>query len=44
MDRLCLRAIVGLETAEMEAHFAELLGAETAARIFAEIRQELAAG
>jgi hypothetical protein len=35
---------LGLETAEMEAHFAELLGAETAARIFAEIRQELAGG
>ena len=33
---------LGLDTADMEAHFAELLGAETAKRIFAEIRQELA--
>jgi hypothetical protein len=29
---------LGLDTAEMEAHFGQLLGAETAARIFAEIR------
>ena len=28
---------LGLDTAEMEAHFAELLGAETSARIFTEI-------
>jgi hypothetical protein len=33
---------LGLDTAEMEAHFAELLGAETAARIFTEIKLELA--
>jgi len=32
---------LGLDTAEMEAHFAELLGAETAARIFTEIKPEL---
>jgi Glycosyl transferase family 2 len=32
---------LGLDTAEMEAHFAELLGAETAARIFTEIKREL---
>jgi hypothetical protein len=32
---------LGLDTAEMEAHFAELLGAETAARIFTEIKLEL---
>ena len=31
---------LGLDTADMEAHFAELLGAETAQRIYAEIRQE----
>ena len=29
---------LGLDTAEMEAHFAELLGAETCARILAEIK------
>jgi hypothetical protein len=33
---------LGLDTVEMEAHFAELLGAETAARIFGEIKNELA--
>jgi len=33
---------LGLDTAEMEAHFAEVLGAETAARIFSNIKQELA--
>jgi hypothetical protein len=32
---------LGLETVDMEAHFAELLGAETAQRIYAEIRQDL---
>ena len=32
---------LGLDTAEMEAHFAELLGAETSARIFTEIKLEL---
>ena len=33
---------LGLDTAEMEAHFAELLGSETSARIFTEIKMELA--
>jgi Glycosyl transferase family 2 len=33
-----------LDTTEMEAHFAELLGAETSARIFAQIKRELATG
>jgi Glycosyl transferase family 2 len=32
---------LGLDTAEMEAHFAELLGAETSAKIFTEIKMEL---
>lgn len=32
---------LGLDTAAMEAHFADLLGAETAARIFSDIRREL---
>ncbi len=32
---------LGLDTAAMKAHFAELLGAETAARIFADIKREL---
>ena len=32
---------LGLDTAQMEAHFPELLGAETSARIFAEIKLEL---
>jgi len=32
---------LGLPTGEMEAHFAELLGAELAARIFSDIRREL---
>jgi hypothetical protein len=32
---------LGLDTTEMEAHFAELLGAETSARIFNEIKMEL---
>jgi len=32
---------LGLDTAEMEAHFAEFLGAETSARIFAAIKTEL---
>lgn len=32
---------LGLDTAEMEAHFAELLGTETSARIFTEIKLEL---
>ena len=32
---------LGLDTAEMEAHFAELLGAQTSARIFTEIKLEL---
>ncbi len=36
-------AELGLDTADMEAHFAELLGADTAARIFSEIKRELAA-
>jgi hypothetical protein len=35
---------LGLDTAEMEAHFAELLGAETAARIWAAIKSELRIG
>ena len=34
---------LGLDTAQMEAHFGEILGAETAARIFKDIRLELAA-
>jgi hypothetical protein len=29
---------LGLDTAEMEAHFAEILGAETSSRIFAAIK------
>jgi hypothetical protein len=33
---------LGLDTGEMETHFAELLGAETSARIFTEIKKELA--
>ena len=33
---------LGLDTSEMEAHFAELLGTETADRIFTEIKEELA--
>jgi hypothetical protein len=32
---------LGLSTAEMEAHFAELLGVETSARIFTEIKIKL---
>ena len=32
---------LGLDTADMESHFAELLGAETSARIFAQVRREL---
>jgi Glycosyl transferase family 2 len=32
---------LGLDTTEMEAHFAELLGAENSARIFNEIKMEL---
>ncbi len=32
---------LGLDTTEMEAHFAELLGTETSARIFTEIKLEL---
>ena len=32
---------LGLDTAEMEAHFAEFLGAETSARIFTEIKLDL---
>jgi Glycosyl transferase family 2 len=32
---------LGFDTAEMELHFAELLGAETSARIFTEIKREL---
>jgi hypothetical protein len=35
---------LGLDTAEMEAHFAELLGAETSAQIFAGIKLDLVAG
>jgi hypothetical protein len=35
---------LGLDTTEMEAHFAELLGAETASRIWAGIRSELRIG
>jgi hypothetical protein len=34
---------LGLETDAMEAHFAEILGAAVAARIFADIRREFAA-
>jgi hypothetical protein len=33
---------LGLDTAAMEAHFAEILGAENAVRIFGQIRQERA--
>ena len=33
---------LGLHTGEMEAHFAELLGANTSARIFTDIKAELA--
>jgi hypothetical protein len=33
---------LGLSTAEMESHFAELLGAELSTRIFADIKAELA--
>jgi hypothetical protein len=32
---------LGIGTAEMEAHFAELLGAQTSTRIFAEIKTNL---
>jgi hypothetical protein len=32
---------LGLDTTEMESHFAELLGAQTSKRIFAQIRLEL---
>ncbi len=32
---------LGLDTTEMETHFAELLGAETSAKLFAEIKLEL---
>jgi hypothetical protein len=32
---------LGLDTTEMEVHFAELLGAETSARIFTEIKRDL---
>jgi hypothetical protein len=32
---------LGLDTTAMEAHFAELLGAETSARLFHEIRSTL---
>jgi len=35
---------LGMDTAAMEAHFAELLGAETSARIFTEIKMELGIG
>ena len=35
---------LGLDTAAMEAHFAELLGAGNAARIFSEIKRELGLG
>jgi hypothetical protein len=33
---------LGLDTAEMEAHFADILGADNAVRIFSEIREEWA--
>jgi hypothetical protein len=35
---------LGLDTGEMESHFAELLGRETSNRIFADIKIELAVG
>jgi hypothetical protein len=35
---------LGLDTAQMEGHFAELLGAETSARIFREIKLKIGIG
>jgi hypothetical protein len=35
---------LGLDTGEMEVHFAQLLGAETTAQIFAGIKLDLVAG
>jgi Glycosyl transferase family 2 len=35
---------LGLDTAEMEAHFAELIGVETSSRIFTEIKLKLGIG